>query len=192
MHVRKAHLLGEPISVFIYYNLIATPKLMKMPKNIRWSSFSWKNRPSFSTRTIRSMSWDRLTTQPSNKTSSMETWTTSSDTSTRLTLMSRTTWRTWSIQSRNGAIGFELDCNTLAEFASSQIWTLTGFQIIAFAVNDFDAYFTFRYSSLTKPLPLAYGKWVTDTYVQESSQGRLWRMIFQWVIQQRLKTLEKK
>ena len=139
------------------------------------------------------MSWDRLTAQPSNKTSSMETWTTSSDTSTRLTLMSRTTWRTWSIQSRNGAIGFELDCNTLAEFASSQIWTRTGIQIIAFAVNNFDAYFfLFRYSSLTKPLPPAYGKRVTDTYVQESSQGRLWRMIFLWVIQQRSQDFREK
>lgn len=68
-------------------------------------------------------------------------------------------------------IGFELDSKkNLAEFASCHIWTLTGFHSMAFAVNDFDAYFPFRYSSLTKPLPLdsSNDKQVTDTYVQES------------------------
>lgn len=65
-------------------------------------------------------------------------------------------------------VGFELkSVEDVAEFAANHIWTLTAYHSMAFAVNDYDAYFPFRYSSLTKPLPMegSKDKEVDNTYV---------------------------
>ena len=58
----------------------------------------------------------------------------------------------------------------LVEFAACHMWTLTAFHSISFSIQDYDAYIPFRFSGLTKPLPLdpALDESINNTYVQES------------------------
>lgn len=50
------------------------------------------------------------------------------------------------------------------------MWTLTAFHSISFSIQDYDAYIPFRFSGLTKPLPLdkTLDHTIDKTYVIES------------------------